>query len=95
MEAVVWLAHARMDAFNGFNELEMEAMRAVIVMNTVLHRVLPLFDMVYTYRVGELWYFDEDGKLSHTLGCRKGVRQGCALGVIIFRVIMAPVYNIL
>ena len=89
-------AHARVDAFNGFNELKMrEAMRAAIVANKRRYRVLLLYDILYTYKVGELWYFDEDGNLSHTLGSRKGVGQGCVLGVLMLCVTMAPVYTII
>ena len=41
-------------------------MRAAIVANPHLHCILPLYDMLYTDMVRELWYFDEDGNLSHT-----------------------------
>jgi hypothetical protein len=57
-----------------------------------MQRVLPVYDMLYTNIVGELWYFDEDGNLSHTLESRKGARHGCVLGVFILCVTMAPVY---
>ena len=49
--------------------------------------------MLYTDRMGELWYFDEDGNLSHTQPSRQGVRQGCVLGIFIFYVTMAPIYK--
>lgn len=52
-------------------------------------------DMVYTDIIGELWYFDEDRNLSHTLGSRKDVNHGCVLGVFILCVTMAPVYIII
>ena len=83
-----------MNAINGFTELEREAMRDVIVANTRLHRILPLYDTLYTNRVGELWYFDEAGSLSHTLGSPNGVHQGCVLGVFILCVTMAPIYGV-
>ena len=95
MEVDLGFAHACMDVFNGINELERESMRAAIVANKRVHRVPPLNDMVYTNRVGELWYFDVDGNLSHTLGFLKGVKHGCVLGVFIFCVAMAPVYVII
>ena len=60
-----------------------------------MQRVLPVYDMLYTNIVGELWYFDEDGNLSHTLRSRKGASQGCGLWVFIFCVTMDPVYTIL
>ena len=66
MEADMAFAHAVMDAINGFNELERLAMKPAIVADPCLHCILLLYDMVYTDRVGDLWYFDEDGNLSHT-----------------------------
>jgi len=51
--------------------------------------------MVYTDKVGELWYFDEDGNLTHTQKSRRGVRQGCVLGIFIYCVTMAPIYMVL
>jgi hypothetical protein len=66
MEVDLEFAHAVMDAVNGFNELESHATRAAIVADPRLHCIFPLYDMLYTDRVGELWYFDEDGNLSHT-----------------------------
>ncbi len=93
MEADPDFAQAVMDAINGFNELERLAMRAAILADPRLHRILPLFDMLYTDREGELWYFDEDGNLMFTLRSRRGVRQGCVLGIFIFCVTMAPIYR--
>ena len=58
-----------MDAINGFNELERATMQAVIVVDPRLHFILPLYDMVYTDKKGELWYFDENGVLTHTHFC--------------------------
>jgi hypothetical protein len=80
-----------MDATNGFNELERHVMRAAIVADTRLHCLLPLHDMLYTDMDGELWYFDEEGNLSHTLPSRQGAR----LGLFIFCIIMAPIYKAL
>jgi len=54
METDPSFAHAVMDAINGFNEMERQAMRAAIVADTRLHNILPLYEMLYTYRVGEL-----------------------------------------
>ena len=65
---------AVMDAISGFNELERLAMRAALVADTRLHCLLPLFDMVYTDRDGELWYFEEEGVLRHMLFSRRGIR---------------------
>ena len=66
MEANLAFAEMVMDAINGFNELEREAMRAAIVAYTRLRCILPLYDIVYTDRDGELWYFDEEGNFTHT-----------------------------
>jgi hypothetical protein len=82
-----------MDAINGFNELERQEMRIAILADPCLHRILALYDMLYTDMVGELWYFDEDGKITHTQQTRRGVRQGCDLGLFIFCGTMAPVYK--
>ena len=61
--------------------------------DTRLHCLLPLFDMLYTDRDGELWYFDEDGVLRHKLFSRRGIRQGCVLGIFIFCITVAPIYK--
>ena len=60
-----------------------------------LHCILPPYDMVYTDREGELWFFDEEGNLTHNQASRKGVRQGCVLGLFVFCVTMAPIYKAL
>ncbi len=54
-----------------------------------------MYVMFYTDKVEKLWYFDENGNMSHTLGSRKRVKQGCVLGAFGFSVTMTPVYNIL
>jgi len=95
MEANLAFAQAVMDVINGFNEFKRQAMRAAIVADPRLHCILPLYDMLYTDREGELWYFDEHGNLSHTLPSRRGTRQGCILGLFIFCVTMAPIYKAL
>ena len=68
-------------------------MMTAIVANPHLHCILPLYDMLYTNMEGELWYFVEEGNLSHTLPSRRGVRQGCVLGIFIFCGTMAPIYQ--
>jgi hypothetical protein len=74
MEADLDFAHAVMDAINGFNELERQAMRAAILADPRLHWILALYDMLYTHMAEELWYFDEDGNLTHTQQSRRWVR---------------------
>ena len=54
METDPGFAQAVMDAINGFNELERLAMRAALLADPRLHCLLPLFDMLYTDRDGEL-----------------------------------------
>jgi hypothetical protein len=48
--------------------------------------------MLNIEREGELCYYDKDGTLTHTLLSRRGVQQGCVLGVFIFCVAMTPIY---
>ena len=55
MEVDPTFAHAVMDAINGFNELEWQAIRVPIVADPRLHCILPLYDMLYTDMEGELW----------------------------------------
>jgi hypothetical protein len=92
MDAEFGFAAAVMDAINGFNELEREAMHVVIVPDKHLHRILSLYDIMYTGRDGELWYFDEDCNLCHTLSSRTSMRQECVLVVFVFRLTIAPIY---
>jgi len=68
------------------------AMRAALVADTRLYCLLPLFDMMHTDMDGEMWYFDEEGVLRHMLFSRRGIRQGCVLGIFIFCIAMAPIY---
>jgi len=94
MEAYLAFAQVVMDAINGFNELKRHPMRAAIMADTRLHCILPFNDMLNTNMEGELWYFDEEGSLSHILPSRRGVRHGCVLGIFILCVTMAPIYRI-
>jgi hypothetical protein len=84
MEADPDFAQVVMDAINGFNELERHAMRAAIVANPRLHCILPLYDMLYTDREGELWFFDEEDNLTHNQASRRGAWQGCVLDYLYF-----------
>ncbi len=52
MEADSAFTHVILDAINGFNELERQAMRAAIVADPWLHCILPLYDMLYTDKEG-------------------------------------------
>ncbi len=95
MEADVAFAQAEMDAINGFNEFERHATRAAIVADKRLHCILPLYELSYTDRVEELWYFDEYGNLTQILQSRRGVWQGCVLGIFLFCVTTAPICSVL
>ena len=66
LEGELCLAACCLDAVNGFNELERDAMRASIVAHTHMHKLLPLFDMLYTDKEGELWLYDDQGVLHGT-----------------------------
>ena len=55
----------------------------------------PLYDMLYTNREGGLWYINEEGNLTHSQSSRRGVRQGCVLGLFVFFVTMSPIYKTL
>ena len=70
-------------------------MRAATVADPRLHCILLLYDILYTEKEGELWYYDEEGTLTHTLLSRRGVRHGCVLGIFIFCIAMAPIYQAL
>ena len=54
VEANPEFAQAVMDTINGFSEVERLAMRAALVADPRLHCLLPLFDILYTDKDGEL-----------------------------------------
>ena len=92
MEAKPTFAGASLDAINAFGEIERECIEAAIRANPYVHRLLPLYELLYKYGDGYLWYYDENGKF--VLGARqkRGVRQGCVLGMFLFCLTMKPVY---
>jgi hypothetical protein len=92
MEAKPALAGASLDAINAYGEIERECIEAAIRANPFLHKLLPLFELLYKKGEGVLWYYDKNGKF--VLGARqkRGDRQGCVLGMFLFCLTMEPVY---
>jgi hypothetical protein len=52
--------------------------------NPYLQSFLSLFKLLYRREAGELWYYDENEKFVLYTRQRRGVRQGCVLGVFLF-----------
>ena len=79
MEVKPILARASRDAINTYGEIERECIEAAIKAIPYLHRLLPLYELMYKRGEGVLWYYDENGNF--VLGARnkRGVRQGCVL----------------
>ena len=92
MEAKPALAGASLDATNAFGEIERECIEAAIKANPYLHRLLPLFELLYKKGEGVLWYYDENGKFVLGVRNKRGVRQGCVLGMFLFCITMESVY---
>ena len=67
-------------------------MRASVVAHTQLHKLTPLFDMLYKNKEGELWPYDEQGVLYRTYHSCMGVCQGCVLWTFLFCLAIAPIY---
>ena len=92
MEVKPTLVGASLDAINAYGEFERECIEAAIKANPYLHRLLPLYELMYKRGEEVLWYYDENGNF--VLGARnkRGVRHGCVLGMFLFCIIMEPVY---
>ena len=92
MEAKPTLAGANLDSINAYGEIERECIDAAIKANPYLQRLLPLFEPVYKRGEGVLWYNDKNRKF--VLGARnkRGIRQGCVLGMFLLCIAMEPVY---
>jgi hypothetical protein len=84
MEAKPTLAGASLDAINAYGEIGRECIEAAIRANPYLHRLLPLYELLYKRGEGVLWYFDENGKFVMGTRHKTGVRQGCVLGLFLF-----------
>ena len=55
MKAKLNLAAASLDASNAFGEIKRDCINAAIKANPYLHRLLPLFEMLYMKEAGEIW----------------------------------------
>ncbi len=82
-----------MDAINAYGDIERECIEAAIRANPYLHRLLPLYELLYKRGEGVLWYFDENGNFVMGTRQTRGVRQGCVLGMFLLCLTMEPVYK--
>ena len=95
MEAEPELARATLDAINELGDLERLCIRAALLAKVLLHPLIPLYDVLYTRGIGELWFYDDFGNFVLAILNRRGVRQGCVLGTSILRITVRPVYDAL
>jgi hypothetical protein len=87
------LATASLDGINAFGEIERVCIRVALEANPSLHMLIPLFEMLYEWDSGELWYYYEHGNYVESHYNRCGVRQGCVLGAFLFCLAMKHVYS--
>jgi hypothetical protein len=92
MEAKPALAVASLDAINAYGEIERECIEAAIKANPYLHRLLPLYELLYKKGEWVLWYYDENGNFVMGTRNKRGVRQGFVLDMFSFCLTMASVY---
>jgi hypothetical protein len=81
-----------MDGINAFGYIERVCIRATLEANPSLHMLIPVFEMLYEFGRGQLWYYDENGNCVESHYNRCGVRQGWVLGAFLFCLVMKPVY---
>jgi hypothetical protein len=93
MEVKPKLTGASLDGINAYGEIEWECIEAAIRTNPYLHGLLPLFKLMYKRGEGVLWYYDENGNFVMEAKTKRGVRQGCVLGMFLFRLTMTPAYE--
>jgi len=93
MEVKPKLAGASLDGINDYGEIERECIEAAIKANPYLHGLLPLFELLYKRGEGVLRYYDANGNFVMEAMNKRGVQQGCVLGMFLFCVTMAPVYE--
>ena len=86
MKALPDLARATLDAINAFGDQERPCTRAALLANVHLHQLILVYDVLYIWGSGELWYYDEFGNFVLALFCKRGVRQGCVLGNTILNI---------
>ena len=58
MEAKPSLAGANLDAISAYGEIERDCIEAAIRANPFLHRLLPLFELLYKRGEGIYWYYE-------------------------------------
>jgi hypothetical protein len=95
MEAEPDLARAYLDAINAFGDMERPCIRAALATNIFLHPLIPLYGVLYTRGIGEMWYYDELGNFVICVLCRRSVRQGHVMGTIILCIKVKPAYGAL
>jgi hypothetical protein len=93
MEGKPHLAGASLDGINAYGEIERDCIEAALRANPFLHNLLPLFDLLYKKGEGVLWFYDEHGNFVMETRNKRGVRQGCVLGMFLFCLAMVPVYD--
>jgi hypothetical protein len=86
------LAAASLDHTNAIGNIERECIQAAIMANPYLHSLIPLFELLYKTRAGELWFYDENWNFVLHTHNQRGVRQGCVLGMFLFCLTMEPFY---
>ena len=92
MESNGFLAAACLDGINFFEEIERICIRAPLEANPSLHRLIPMFAMLYERGNGQLWYYDENGNYVESHCSKCGVRQGCVLGAFFLCLVMGLAY---
>jgi hypothetical protein len=93
LEVKLKLAGASLDCINAYGEIERECIEAAIRANPYLQLLLPLLELLYKRGEGVLWYYDEHMNFVMETRNKRGARQGCFLGMFLFCVTMAPVYE--
>ena len=93
METEPDLARETFDANNAFGDLERPCIRAALEANVALHPLIPMYDVLHTKGMGEIWFYDEMGNLILSVLRRKGVRHGYVLGSSILCIAVRPIYD--
>ena len=92
MEVEPDLARACLDASNAFGDLERPCIRAALEAHVALHPLIPLYDVLYTRGMGEMWFYDDMGNFVMRVFGLRGVRQECVLGMTIPCITVGLVY---
>jgi hypothetical protein len=65
-----------LDDINAFDEIERACIKVALLANPFLHMLIPLLEMLYERRSGELCFYDENGNFIDSYFSRYGFRQG-------------------